>query len=186
MKNPSCATQNESLLKLFGVVGAEHFQARAYSPCTGSFSALHAKTWCADGLVYLGGSLNFTRNAAMNNEEHIVVLKDPGAVKTHQGWFEDLWAKADIHTTETVAELSPKIKTAKEAKRGPSRSPSIQRDASYTSVGSVPEDALALAPDTASIAAAVALTVSSSPLGSPGRVAQPSLVETLATRHLWL
>ena len=113
----------------------------------------------------------------MNNEEHLVVLKDPGAVKTHQGWFEDLWAIADIHTAETVAELSLKIKTAKEANRGPSRSPSIQRDASYTSIGSVPEDALALAPVTASIAAAVALPVSSSPLGSPGRAAQPSLAE---------
>ena len=57
MRNPSCATQHESLLKLFNVVGAEHFQARAYSPCTGAFSALHAKTWCADGLVYLAARL---------------------------------------------------------------------------------------------------------------------------------
>ena len=128
-------------------------------------------------MVYLGGSLNFTRNAAMNNEEHLVVLKDPGAVKTHQGWFEDLWAIADIHTAETVAELSLKYKTAKEAKKGPSHSPSMQRDASYTSISSVPESALALVPVTVSIAAAVALPVSSSPLGSPGRAAQPSLVE---------
>ena len=36
MKNPSCAMQQESLLKLFNVVGAEHFHARAYSPCTGA------------------------------------------------------------------------------------------------------------------------------------------------------
>ena len=35
-----------------------------------------------------------------------MVLKDPGAVKTHQGWFEDLWAIADVHTAETDAERS--------------------------------------------------------------------------------
>jgi hypothetical protein len=60
MKNPSCATQHESLMKLFNVVGAERFHARAYSPCTGAFSALHAKTWCADGLVLLVGALDGT------------------------------------------------------------------------------------------------------------------------------
>ena len=57
----------------------------------------------------MDGSLNFMRNAAMNNEEHLVVLTDPGAVKTHQGWFGDLWANADVHTAESVAELSLRI-----------------------------------------------------------------------------
>ena len=163
------------MLQRFNVVGAERFHARAYSPGTVAFSALHAKTWCADDLVYVGGSLNFSKNAAMNNEEHLVVLKDPGTVRTHQGWFEDLWAKAEVLTIEVVAELALKQQVAKEAKKGPSRSPSVQRNGSYTSISSVPEETLALVPVHGNIAAAAAMPVSSSPLGSPGRAAQLSL-----------
>ena len=108
-----------------------------------------------------------------------MVLKDPGAVRTHLGWFEDLWAIAEVQTAELVAELSFKQKVAKEAKKGHSRSPSVQRQANYSSISSVPEGAvvgeyaLALAPALISIAAA-AVPVSASLLGSPGRAAPRS------------
>ena len=175
MKNPNCSNQYESLVKLFSVVGSQHLRVRAYSPGTGPFSALHAKTWCADGLVYIGGSLNFSRNAAVNNEEHLVVLKDPGVVKTHQCWFEDLWDKAEVQTVEVVAELLIKQKAQKEAKKGPSRSPSVQRQTSRSSIASVPEDAVVGMDALALVSiAAAAVPVSASPLGSPGRAAPRS------------
>ena len=66
---------------------ASGYTEHAYCPGTGAFSALHAKTWCADGEVYFGGSFNFSRNAAVNNEEHLIAIRDPGAVRVHEGWF---------------------------------------------------------------------------------------------------
>ena len=80
MKNPSCTNQYETIVKLFGVSGAQHLLVRAFCPGTGAFSALHAKTWCADGEVYFGGSFNFSRNAAAHKEERLIALRDPGAV----------------------------------------------------------------------------------------------------------
>ncbi len=100
-------------------------------------------------------------------------------VRTHLGWFEDLWAKAEVQIAEVVAELTILQQAAKEAKKVPSRSPSVQRQASYSSISSVPEgavigeDAPGLVPTVANTAAAV--PVSSSPLGSPGRAAPQSL-----------
>ena len=109
-----------------------------------------------------------------------MVLQDPGAVRTRQGWFEDLWAKAEVQTAVVVAELSCKQKAQKEAKKGPSRSRSVKRQTSYSSISSVPEEMLALVPVHGNIAAAAAMPVSSSPLGSPGRAAQLSLEEAPA------
>ena len=68
MKNPSCTNQHETIAKLFGGAGSQYLQVKAYNPNYGLFSALHAKTWCADGEVYFGGSFNFSRRAATNNE----------------------------------------------------------------------------------------------------------------------
>ena len=105
-------------------------------------------------------------------------------VKTHQSWFEDLWSKEEVQTVDVVAEFLIKQKAQKKAKKGPSRSPSVQRQTSYSSITSVPEnatvvaDALALAPALVSVAAA-AVPVSSSPLGSPGRAAPQSSSEVL-------
>ena len=113
----------------------------------------------------------------MNNEEHLIVLKDPGGVRTHQGWFEVLWAKAEVQIVEIVSERFVKQKIVKEAKKGPSRSPSVQRNGSYASISSVPEEAVALVLVQSSAAAAAALPVPSSPLGSPGRAALLSLEE---------
>ena len=126
MENPSCTNQYETIVKLFGVSGAQHLLVRAYCPGTGAFSALHAKTWCADGEVYFGGSFNFSWNAAANNEERLIAIRDPGAVRVHEGWFQDLWDKADVLTVEEVSALLVKQKATKEAKKL-SRSPSVHR-----------------------------------------------------------
>ena len=128
--------------------------------------------------MYLGGSLNFSKNTAVNKEEHLVVLKDPGVVKTHQCWFEDLWEKAEVQTVEAVAELLIKQKAQKEAKKGPSRSPSVQRQTSRSSIASVPEDVVVGMDALAIVSmAAAAVPVSASPLGSPGRAAPQSSSE---------
>jgi len=61
---------------------------------------LHAKTWLCDGLVYLGGSCNFTRNSLTNNVENLVIMKsEPEALK-YLDWFEDLWKNSTDITDE--------------------------------------------------------------------------------------
>ena len=164
MKNPSCTSQHETIVKLFGVAGAQHLQVRAYSPGTGAFSALHAKTWCADGEVYFGGSFNFTRNAATHNEEHLVVVRKPEAVRVQEGWFQDLWDKADVQTVEDVAVLMEKLKAQKEAKKGPSRSLSAQRQPRRQGSAALLDGSSAGADELRALPA-----VSESPLASPGR-----------------
>ncbi len=43
----------------------------------------------------------------MNNEEHLVVARDLDAVLVHEGWFQDLWDKAEILTVEGVTCACP-------------------------------------------------------------------------------
>ena len=164
MKNPSCTSQHETIVKLFGVSCAQHLKVRASSPGTGAFSALHAKTWCADGEVYFGGSFNFTRNAATHNEEHLVVVRKPEAVRVQEGWFQDLWDKADVQTVEDVAVLMEKLKAQKEAKKGPSRSLSAQRQPRRQGSAALLDGSSAGADELRALPA-----VSESPLASPGR-----------------
>ena len=149
-------------MKLFGVSGAQHLLVRAYCPGTGAFSALHAKTWCADGEVYFGGSFNFSKNAANNNEEHLIALRDPDAVRVHEGWFQDLWDKADEVTVEEGSAQWVKQKATKEAKKL-SRSPSVPRQPRA-------DGGLAILDGGGASAGTDALpAVSESPLASPGR-----------------
>ena len=130
---------------------------------TGAFSALHAKTWCADGEVYFGGSFNFSRNAAANNEEHLIALRDPGAVRVHEGWFQDLWNKADVLTVEEASALLVKQKATKEAKKL-SRNPSVHRQPRPEGSGAILDGGTTAADDMSALPA-----VSESPLAPPGR-----------------
>jgi hypothetical protein len=99
MRKPSCSQQYERMLKLCEAEGAEEcLRIKEYSPGTGGFSALHAKSWCVDEMVYIGASLRVSRNAAMNNEEHLIELKDPLVFKRYKGSFDDIWQKAEIVT----------------------------------------------------------------------------------------
>ena len=56
----------------------------------GDYAILHAKTWCVDGLTYLGGSANFTNNAC-KSEESLLIIKDPEFLTEAMNWFDDLW-----------------------------------------------------------------------------------------------
>ena len=125
-------------------------------------SASARKTWCADGEVYFGGSFNFSKNAANNNEEHVIALRDPDAVRVHEGWFQDLWDKADEVTVEEVSAQWVKQKATKEAKKL-SRSPSVHRQPRAEGSLAILDGGSASA-DTGELPA-----VSESPLASPGR-----------------
>ena len=81
-----------------------------------------------------------------------MVVGKPEAVRVQEGWFQDLWDKADVQTVEDVAVLMEKLKARKEAKKGPSRSMSAQRR-----------------PRRQGSAALALPAVSESPLSSPGR-----------------
>ena len=164
MNNPSCSSQYEQLLKLTEAEGAvDHLRVRQYSPKpsgSSGFSALHAKSWCIDGTVYIGGSLNFSRNAALNNEEHLMVVRDEQVVDTYQGWFDDVWFKGSVVTKDMLLVGYDKQQAAKATKRQPpSRSPSAARGT--RDLAAVPEEAVAKA--------AIAEPVPRSPIMSPGR-----------------
>ena len=119
MGNPSCSKQRLRIIGLFGLADASLLLIRMYSP-RGAFSALHAKTWCLDNTLYIGGSFNFTHNANANNEEHLVMLRDPDTVASNARWFYDLWAKSDeVILEEVVRKMieSDDKKAEKKAKR---------------------------------------------------------------------
>jgi hypothetical protein len=110
--------------------------------------------------VYIGGSLNFSRNAALNNEEHLMVVRDEQVVDTYQGWFDDVWFKGSVVTKEMLLAGYDKQQVAKASKRKPpSRSPSVARGS--RDLAAVPEEVVNRA--------AIAEPVPRSPITSPGR-----------------
>jgi len=52
---------------------------------------MHHKFAVFDGQIVLTGSYNWTRSAAMDNEENLVVLGDAGLVDSFQRVFDKLW-----------------------------------------------------------------------------------------------
>ncbi len=54
---------------------------------------MHHKFAVADGSLVLTGSYNWTRGAAVENEENLCVLNDPRIVLPFVGAFDRLWAK---------------------------------------------------------------------------------------------
>ena len=54
---------------------------------------MHHKFAVFDRRVVMTGSYNWTRSAATQNEENLVVLADPGLVKAFLAEFEGLWKK---------------------------------------------------------------------------------------------
>ena len=148
MKNPSCARQLNTVQELFETAGSNLLEVKSFSPKAG-FSALHAKTWCIDGQVYIGGSFNFTKNADLSNEEHLVVVRDPPLVDKHERWFDDLWNKAGHVTKEFVAAgLQRKAEKAETRSRSASesreRSVSVARAPRAPKIQSSSDDLLAL------------------------------------------
>ena len=86
-KKPSCSHQHLRVndLKEWGAM------VKIHKPPAGGFASLHAKTWLCDGLVYLGGSCNFTRNSLTNNVENLVIVKSEREAQSYLNWFEELW-----------------------------------------------------------------------------------------------
>ena len=88
-----------------------------------------------------------------------MVLRDPDAVRVHEGWFQDLWDKAEVLTVEGVTQQMEELKKQKEARRSPSvqRQPRRQNSAARLDGSGAGADALRALP-----------AVSESPLASPG------------------
>jgi len=56
----------------------------------GRYAILHAKSFTVDGLVYMGGSANFTNNACVS-EENLLILTDSQIFMDYLSWFERVW-----------------------------------------------------------------------------------------------
>ena len=54
---------------------------------------MHHKFAVSDGSVLLTGSYNWTRGAADENEENLLILGEPSLVRTYAQEFEELWRK---------------------------------------------------------------------------------------------
>ena len=104
MQNPSCARRLAALAELTQGLGNEFLQIRVLQPKTAGFSSLHAKTWCVDGEVYLGGSFNPTRNAEDTNEDKIVLINGGANVAVHKAWYADVWKRGTPTGPETISE----------------------------------------------------------------------------------
>jgi hypothetical protein len=100
----------------------------------------------------------------VNNEEHLIAIRDPGAVRVHEGWFQDLWDKAGVLTAEEVSALLVKQKARKEAKKQLSRSPSVHRQPRPQGSLAILDGSSAGTDEMGALPA-----VSESPLASPGR-----------------
>lgn len=52
---------------------------------------LHHKVMIVDGSAVVTGSFNFSASAALDNDENVLVLRHPGAVRSYKAEFERLW-----------------------------------------------------------------------------------------------
>ena len=107
MRAPSCSKQWEKIEELMsaarGPKGGLCVKAIRPEYSRSGFSSMHVKSWCIDAEVYIGGSYNFTHNAEVANEEHLIVVRDLGTVATYKEWFHRLWQH------EKVLEVSREI-----------------------------------------------------------------------------
>ena len=90
---PSCHTQHARLqgLKDSGI----RIRSHKPSAAAGRYASLQAKAWVCDGLVYMGGSANFTGKSMTNNIENLVIAKSENVVSSYLEWFEAMWAIAE-------------------------------------------------------------------------------------------
>jgi cardiolipin hydrolase len=54
---------------------------------------MHHKFMIVDDLALVTGSYNWTQSAARFNHENILVMKEPGVVKSFLKEFEQLWGR---------------------------------------------------------------------------------------------
>ena len=58
---------------------------------------MHAKSWCIDGSILVGGSPNFTSNGLEQSEELMFVFEGDvreDAMTSYLEWFENLWGQS--------------------------------------------------------------------------------------------
>ena len=93
-RKPSCVNQPARVQELqeWGV------EFETYRPPAGDKSCMHVKSWVCDGEVFIGGSVNFTRNGIENNVEHLIITKDEESITAYLEWFERLWLEATVIT----------------------------------------------------------------------------------------
>jgi len=86
-RNPSCMMQPqriEALMRAGVTFRTLNVEER------GRYAILHTKSFVFDGLVYMGGSANFTNNACVS-EENLIFVRDQQIITDHLAWFESLW-----------------------------------------------------------------------------------------------
>ena len=99
----SSVEENKSAQKLFLSLGAE---AKIYEPK----NKLHAKMIISDGSSALIGSTNFSAHSIDENNETDALINDPGAAKTFQDYFENLWAGNEISAIPSNFGIAPGAK----------------------------------------------------------------------------
>ena len=72
----SCVNQPARVAELMKL-GVEF---KTYRPPTGDKSCMHVKSWVCDGDVFMGGSVNFTKNGIQSNVEHLIITKDEESI----------------------------------------------------------------------------------------------------------
>ena len=73
-------------------------QFRLYSPQgRGRYAVMHAKSWCIDGSILVGGSPNFTSNGLEQSEELMFIIESDARediMTSYLEWFENLWGQS--------------------------------------------------------------------------------------------
>ena len=88
MKRPSSSTQ-KAVVKEFLEDGIDIKMVRPPHG-NGYCSIMHVKSWVIDGEIYVGGSMNLSRNSITNNYEELVIIKDPAFVHSHLQFFYEM------------------------------------------------------------------------------------------------
>ena len=116
-RGPSCSTQHARMIELleWGV------EVSTYGPPAGGFAVLHDKLWLIDACTLVTGSVNPTHNGFCNNEENIVLIKEPVAVGCAMERFIAVHEAAVRLDTLDVSRLAAAARERREAKRSNSQ-----------------------------------------------------------------
>ena len=125
---PSCSGQT-SLLSTLHAWGVE---LRHVRPVRHAFSYMHEKAWLIDGILYVFGSANGTKNSAGNCEENCGFFSIKSVVDEAAARFEEGWERATPIDASALAD----VERCKERRR----SKSASRARSHSNVRGAIED----------------------------------------------
>ena len=77
-------------------------EVRTYKPMATDLGSLHHKTTICDRTLLLNGSVNFTHNGFVNNEENLIVTNSLPRVTMAARKFEELWGKGRACTLDAA------------------------------------------------------------------------------------